>query len=179
VEEAWETLAGFLDEGKVRHIGVSNFSVDQLRRAETIAPVETLQPPYSLLTRGIEGDLLPYCREKDIGVIVYSPMASGLLTGAMTRERIQALPDDDWRKTKNPDFQEPRLTKNLELVERLREIGDGEGVGPGAIAIAWALRHPEVSGAIVGMRKPEQVAVVEASEVVLADEVYQELTNRV
>lgn len=156
IEEGWRTLAELQREGKVRWIGVSNFNVAQLRRAGAIAPVASLQPPYSLLNREVEREVLPFCQEQGIGVIVYSPMKSGLLSGKMTRERALGLPPDDWR-TRNPDFQEPRLSRNLELVERLRAVGARYGATPGEVAIAWTLRHPAVTGAIVGMRRPEQV----------------------
>jgi len=155
-EEGWQTLAALQKEGKVRWIGVSNFSVEELRAARHIAPITSLQPPYSLLRRGIEQEQLPYCAEEGIGVIVYSPMASGLLTGAMTRERIAALPKDDWR-TRNPEFQDPRLTANLALVERLRQVGAAHGRTPGEVAIAWTLRLPVVTAAIVGARNAGQL----------------------
>jgi aryl-alcohol dehydrogenase-like predicted oxidoreductase len=157
IEEAGHTLAGLRKQGKIRHIGVSNFNVAQLERICAVAPVSTIQPPYSLLSRGIESELLPYCATHNIGVIVYSPMYSGLLSGSMTRERIGSMPDDDWRKTKNPEFQEPKLTRNLRLVEKLREIGARRGCSPAEIAIAWTLRLPSVSGSIVGARSPKQV----------------------
>ncbi|MBE3100479.1 MAG: aldo/keto reductase, partial [Planctomycetes bacterium] len=150
VEEAWRTLIDLQRAGKVRHIGVSNFTVGHLDRARALAPVGSLQPPYSMLRRGIEKEILPYCLQHEIGVIAYSPMVSGLLSGTMTRERIAALAPDDWRKTKNQEFQEPRLTRNLQLVERLRAIGNRHGRSPGEVAIAWTLRHPAVTGAIVG-----------------------------
>jgi aryl-alcohol dehydrogenase-like predicted oxidoreductase len=156
VEEAWSALADLQREGKVRYIGASNFDVPQLRRAQAIAPVTSLQPPYSILMRGIENEVLPFCREQQIGVIAYSPMQSGLLSGSMTRERIAAFPADDWRR-KSPEFQEPRLTRTLELVELLRAMGRRHGRSPGEVAIAWALRQPAVTGAIVGARRPEQV----------------------
>jgi aryl-alcohol dehydrogenase-like predicted oxidoreductase len=170
VEEGWAALAELKDEGLVRHIGVSNFSVGQLERAQAIAPVETLQPPYSLLDRAIEDEVLPYCLEHAIGVIVYSPMSSGLLSGRMTPERIDAFPPDDWRR-KSPRFQEPELSQALELVERLRDVADRRGVSPGAVAVAWTLRHPAVHGAIVGFRRPEQVdPIVVGAELELSDE---------
>ncbi len=156
LEEGWATMADLQREGKVRWIGVSNFSVEEMKRAQAIAPITSLQPPYSLIRRGIEDEILPFCQREGIGVIVYSPMASGLLTGAMTRQRIAKLPDDDWRK-RHADFNEPRLSSHLELVERLRVVGDRRGYSPGAVAIAWTLRHPAVTGAIVGARRPEQV----------------------
>jgi aryl-alcohol dehydrogenase-like predicted oxidoreductase len=159
IEEGWSTLAALKTEGKLRHIGVSNFNVEQMRRAMAMAPVETLQPPYSLLRREVEAEILPFAREHDIGVIVYSPMYSGLLTGAMTRQRIANLPEDDWRK-RDAQFQEPQLSRNLELVERLRTVGRRHGRSPGEVAIAWTLRNPAVTGAIVGGRSPEQVGVI-------------------
>jgi aryl-alcohol dehydrogenase-like predicted oxidoreductase len=158
LEEGWSTLAELQKAGKVRWIGVSNFNVEQIKRAEKI-PVTSLQPPYSLIRRQIEKGTLPYCERRGIGVIAYSPMASGLLTGAMTRERIANLPDDDWRK-RNPEFQEPELSKNLELVERLKEVAARYGRTPGEVAIAWTLRLPAVTGAIVGARNAKQAEQV-------------------
>lgn len=159
LEEAWQTLAALQKEGKTRCIGVSNFNVAQIKRAERIAPVTSLQPQYSLIRRQIEKEVLPYCQQRGIGVIAYSPMASGLLTGAMTRERAAALPPDDFR-SRNPEFQEPRLSKNLELVERLRKIGTRHGRTPGEVAIAWVLRRPAITGAIVGARNAKQAEEV-------------------
>jgi aryl-alcohol dehydrogenase-like predicted oxidoreductase len=156
VEEGWTTFAELKAEGLVRHIGVSNFDVAQLRRAQAIAPVETLQPPYSLLERGIEDEILPFCEQEGIGVVCYSPMASGLLSGAMTRERIAALPDDDWRKH-DARFNEPELSRNLAIVARLQTVADRHDTTPGAIAVAWTLHHPAVHGSIVGFRRPDQV----------------------
>jgi aryl-alcohol dehydrogenase-like predicted oxidoreductase len=155
-EEGWTELAKLKTEGKVRWIGVSNFSTEELTRAQAIAPITSLQPPYSLIKRDIEKDVLPLCEREEIGVIVYSPMASGLLTGAMTRDRAGHLPDDDWRKN-NPEFNDPKLSKNLELVERLRKVGQKYGYNPGQVAVAWTLKHPAVTGAIVGARNPKQV----------------------
>jgi len=156
IGEGWAAMAELQKEGKVRYIGVSNFNVEQLRRAQAIAPVTSLQPPYSIIHPDAEKEILPYCLEQHIGVIVYSPMASGLLSGRMTRARALSLPADDWR-SRSPDFQEPKLTRNLQLVELLREIGAPHGRSPGEVAIAWTLRHPAVTGAIVGARTPEQV----------------------
>ena len=156
LEEGWSEMARLQKEGKVRWIGVSNFDANQLRRAEKIAPVTSLQPPYSLIRREIEPEILPYCRSNGIGVIVYSPMASGLLTGAMTRERAAKLPNSDWR-SRDIEFVEPKLSKNLALVERLREVGEEYGRPPGQVAIAWILRNPAVTAAIVGARNAEQV----------------------
>jgi aryl-alcohol dehydrogenase-like predicted oxidoreductase len=155
IEEGWQTLVDLRKEGKVRHIGVSNFNVAQMKRAEKIAPITSLQPNYNIVTRDIEKEVLPYCREQGIGVIVYAPMKSGLLTGKMTRERIASLPPDDFRP-RTISFQEPLLSRNLGLVEVLRGIADRHGKTPGEVAIAWTLRDPVVTGAIVGMRSPEQ-----------------------
>jgi aryl-alcohol dehydrogenase-like predicted oxidoreductase len=156
IEEGWETLARFQHEGKVRHIGVSNFNVAQMKRVQKIAPITSLQPPYSLLNRNIEAEILPFCQEHNIGVINYSPMVSGLLTGKMSAERIQNLPEDDWRK-RSPNFNEPKLSTNLKLVELLREIGKAHNVEPGVVAVAWTLRHPAITAAIVGARRPDQI----------------------
>jgi aryl-alcohol dehydrogenase-like predicted oxidoreductase len=169
IEEGWSTFAELKEEGLVRHIGVSNFSVAQLERAEAIAPVETLQPPYSLLDRDVEDEVLPWCREHGLGVIVYSPMASGMLTGRMTRERIESLPDDDWR-SQSDTFREPQLSRNLELVERLKAVGERHGVEPGAVAVAWTLQNPAVTGAIAGFRRPDQVEPIVAAADLELDE---------
>ena len=156
LEEGWSTMAQLQREGKARWIGVSNFNVEQMERAQAIAPVTSLQPPYSLIRPEVEPEILPFCYQSEIGVIVYSPMASGLLTGAMTRERIARLPADDWRR-QSPEFNEPKLSANLALVEQLRLVGERRGCSPGVVAIAWTLRHPAVTAAIVGARKAEQV----------------------
>jgi aryl-alcohol dehydrogenase-like predicted oxidoreductase len=174
LEEGWSTLADLKREGKVRWIGVSNFNVQQLLRAQAIAPVTSLQPRYSLVHREIENEILPYCLNEGIGVIVYSPMASGLLTGAMTRERAARLPKDDWRRG-HPDFTEPYLSHNLALVERMREIARSRNRSVGEVAVAWTLRHPAVTGAIVGARNARQaVGVMRAGNLHLTeDEVNQ------
>jgi aryl-alcohol dehydrogenase-like predicted oxidoreductase len=156
IEEAWGVIADLIREGKVRYGGVSNFSVAQLKRVQAIHPVASLQPPYSMLQRGIEEDLLPYCAANDIGVIVYSPMQAGLLTGKFTRERVANLPDNDWRK-RDHHFQEPELGANLALVEKLRPIAERNGRTVAQLAIAWVLRRPEVTAAIVGGRRPSQI----------------------
>jgi aryl-alcohol dehydrogenase-like predicted oxidoreductase len=175
LEEGWSTLADLKREGKVRWIGVSNFNVDQLKRARKIAPVTSLQPPYSLIHREVEDEILPYCLHAGIGVIVYSPMASGLLTGAMTRERAAKLPKDDWRKT-NPDFNEPNLSRNLDLVEILREIATRHNRSIGEVAIAWTLRNPAVTGAIVGARNARQAeGVMRAGDLRLNDKEVNEI----
>jgi aryl-alcohol dehydrogenase-like predicted oxidoreductase len=155
IEEGWTALAKLKEEGKIRHLGVSNFSVSQMKRCQAIAPITSLQPPYSLLDRRVEAQVLPFAAREQIGVIAYSPMASGLLTGAMTRERIAGLPDNDWRKS-SPNFREPLLTRNLDLIRLLRGIGVRHGYSPAEVAVAWVLRHPAVTGAIVGARKPGQ-----------------------
>jgi aryl-alcohol dehydrogenase-like predicted oxidoreductase len=159
IAEGWAALAELKDQGLVRHIGVSNFDLEQLRRIQQIAPVETLQPQYSLIERDVERAILPFAEREGIGVIVYSPMGSGMLTGGMTRERVERLPEDDWRKH-DPRFNEPQLSRNLDLVARLNAVADRYGTTPGAIAVAWTLRNPAVDGAIVGFRRPDQVAPI-------------------
>jgi len=158
VEEGWAECARLRQEGKIRWIGVSNFSVAQLERAGRIAPVASLQPPYSMLRRDIETEILPFCAAHGIGVLAYSPMASGLLTGTWTKDRHAILPDDDWRKSKNPLFQEPRFSRNLEVVESLRGIAAAHDVSVGVVALAWVLSNPAVTAAIVGARRPGQFA---------------------
>ena len=162
IEEGWSTLEQLRAEGKVRWIGVSNFDARQMERARAIAPITSLQPPYSLVNRKIEPEILPAAARHGIGVLAYSPMASGLLSGAMTAERVANLPADDWRR-RNPNYQEPLLTRNLALVERLRAIGDRHGLTPGAVAIAWVLRDPVVTAAIVGARRPGQLREISAA----------------
>ena len=175
LEEGWSTLADLKREGKVRWIGVSNFNVQELPRAQAIAPMTSLQPRYSLVHREIEDEILPYCLSEGIGVIVYSPMASGLLTGAMTRERAARLPKDDWRR-QHPDFTEPNLSHNLALVERMREIANSHNRFVGAVAVAWTLQHPAVTGAIVGARNARQAEdVMCAAELNLTEEEVSEI----
>ena len=175
LEEAWQAMSELQTEGKVRWIGVSNFDPAQMERTARIAPVTSDQPPYSLIRRQIEQDVLPYCLQHGIGVISYAPMASGLLTGAMTRERAAALPADDFR-SRNPEFKEPRLSKNIELVERLRKVGARHGRSPGEVAIAWVLRHPAITGAIVGARNAKQAeGVMRAGELKLTIEEIAEI----
>ena len=172
IEEGWETLARFQQEGKVRHIGVSNFNVAQMKRVQKIAPITSLQPPYSMLRRAIEKEILPYAQVNHIGVINYSPMVSGLLTGKMTAERVASFPADDWRR-RSPEFNEPRLSRNLKLVDLLREIGSGHGVTPGVVAVAWTLHHPAITAAIVGGRSAQQVEeMTSALEFRLSEEEY-------
>jgi aryl-alcohol dehydrogenase-like predicted oxidoreductase len=175
IEEGWAAFAALKEEGLVRHIGVSNFDAEQLRRIQEIAPVETLQPQYSLIERDVASEILPLAEREGIGVIVYSPMGSGLLTGAMTRERIGSLPDDDWRKD-DERFREPALSDHLATAERVTEVADRLGVSPGAVAIAWTLRNPAVDGAIVGLRRPDQVdELLAAATLDLSDEDAAEL----
>jgi aryl-alcohol dehydrogenase-like predicted oxidoreductase len=170
LEEGWATFAELKEQGLVRHIGVSNFDIEGLRRIQQIAPVETIQPPYSLVARDVEKALLPFAARERMGVIVYSPMGSGLLTGAMTRERIERLPKDDWRGH-SEQFEEPHLSKNLALVERLKTAASRLDSAPGAVAVAWALRNPAVDGAIVGFRRPDQVdSIIGAANLELSDE---------
>jgi aryl-alcohol dehydrogenase-like predicted oxidoreductase len=155
IEEGWSTLAKLQQEGKVRWIGVSNFNARQMERCRKIAPITSLQPPYSAISPEVESEILPYCRQHNIGVINYSPMKSGLLSGKMTKERVAAFPEDDFRR-RAPAFQEPQLSRNLELAETMRRIGERRGVSAGVVAIAWTLRHPAVTAAIVGMRSAAQ-----------------------
>jgi aryl-alcohol dehydrogenase-like predicted oxidoreductase len=159
VEEAWTEIARLVEEGKIRYAGVSNFSVGQIRRAQAIHPVAALQPLYNILDRGVEAELLGFCAANDIGVVAYSPMASGLLTGKFTRERIAALPADDMRHKKE-FFREPELAANLALIEGLRPIAARHGRSVGQLAVAWVLRRPELASAIVGARRPEQIAQI-------------------
>jgi aryl-alcohol dehydrogenase-like predicted oxidoreductase len=175
LEEAWSTIADLIREGKVRYAGVSNFSVEQLKRVQAIHPVASLQPPYNMLRRGIEEELLAYCAANDIGVIAYSPMQAGLLTGKFTKERVANLPDDDWRK-RNSHFQEPELSANLALVEKLRPIAVRNGRTVAQLAIAWVLRRPEVTAAIVGARRPSQIEeTAPAGDWVLSEEIIAEI----
>jgi len=154
--EGWSALAALQKDGKLRWIGVSNASVEEMQKLQSVTRITSLQPPYSLIRRDVESAQLPWCQREKAGVIVYSPMASGLLTGAMTRERIASLPKNDWRN-KNDQFKEPKLSENLKIVERLRAVGARHGRSPGETAIAWTLRHPAVTGAIVGARNAKQV----------------------
>jgi aryl-alcohol dehydrogenase-like predicted oxidoreductase len=177
IEEGWDALAKFQKQGKIRWIGVSNFNVDQMKRAQKIAPITSLQPPYSMLRRAIEQEILPFAKAHNIGVINYSPMVSGLLTGKMTAERVAALPADDWRK-RAVEFNEPRLSRNLKLVELLREIGAGHGVAPGVVAVAWTLHQPAITAAIVGGRSAEQVdGLAPALTFRLSDAEFQQINS--
>lgn len=169
VEEGWETLVRLKEEGKVRWIGVSNFSTTQLNRVAAIEMPTSLQPPYNILRRQIEGDQLTFCEANNVGVLVYSPMQSGLLSGRMTKERLASMPPDDHRQ-RTPYYQEPQFSRNLALVELMREIGARHGRTPGEVAISWTLRLPEITGAIVGLRSVEQVSgVTGAAEFRLAE----------
>jgi aryl-alcohol dehydrogenase-like predicted oxidoreductase len=157
IEEGWQAVQRLKAEGKIRWAGVSNFDAKQMSRIAKLGDIVSLQPPYSLLRREIEPEILPYCGANNIGVIAYSPMASGLLTGAWTKERLAALPADDWRREKNKQFQEPLFSRNLRLADLLKSIGGRHGKSAGETALAWVLRRPEVTGAIVGARKPGQL----------------------
>ena len=177
LEEAWQAMNELKKEGKVRWVGVSNFDVEQMKRVARISPITSDQPPYSMIRRAIEVEVLPYCEKNGIGVISYAPMASGLLTGAMTRERAAALPPDDFR-SRNPEFKEPRLSKNIALVERLRKVGARRGRGPGEVAIAWVLGHSGITGAIVGARNAKQAEeIMRAGEVKLSPEEIAEIED--
>ena len=177
IEEGWSALAKFKEQGKIRFIGVSNFNVDQMKRAQKIAPITSLQPPYSMLRRAIEQEILPFAKENNIGVINYSPMLSGMLTGKMTRERVAAMPQDDWRR-RAPEFNEPKLSRNLRLVEVLREIGKAHNVEPGVVAVAWTLHHPAITAAIVGGRSAEQVeGIAPALHFRISDEEYNRINQ--
>ncbi len=170
IEEGWSAMAALKEQGLVRHLGVSNFDAGQLRRIQSIAPVESLQPPYSLIDREAEDEILPFAEREGMGVIVYSPMGSGLLTGAITRERIAGMPADDWRKH-DPRFTEPQLSQHLALAARLQAVADRYDTTPGAVAIAWTLRNPAVDGAIAGFRRPGQVApILAAASLELTDD---------
>lgn len=177
IEEGWAELARLKQDGKVRYIGVSNFSVPQMKRAQSIAPITSLQPPYSIVTRAIEQEILPFAAQNNLGVIVYSPMSAGLLTGAMTRERVANFASEDWRRNL-PNFQEPLLSRNLKLVERLRTIGQRHGRSPGEVAIAWTLNHRAVTAAIVGFRNVKQVSgIIGAAEFRLLPSEMAEIEN--
>jgi aryl-alcohol dehydrogenase-like predicted oxidoreductase len=172
IEEGLDALARFREQGKIRWIGVSNFTVEQMKRALKVTSIVSLQPPYSMLRRAIEAEILPFAQANHIGVINYSPMVSGLLTGKMSAERVAALPADDWRR-RSVEFNEPRLSRNLRLVEMLREVGKANNVSPGVVAVAWTLHHPAITAAIVGGRNAAQVeGVAAALEYRLSEEEY-------
>jgi len=175
IEEGWSVMADLQREGKVRWIGVSNFNVTQIKRAEKIAPVTSLQPPYSIIRRQIEAEILPYCEKQGIGVISYAPMASGLLTGAMSKERVAAFPANDFRRNAK-NYQEPLLSRNLAVADKLKEIGARHKVAAGVIAIAWTLHNPAITAAIVGGRNAKQVeGVIPAATVRLTEAEYTEI----
>ncbi|KUG26440.1 putative aldo/keto reductase [hydrocarbon metagenome] len=170
IKPAWEMMAQLKEEGKVRYIGVSNFNVEQIKIAESIAPVTSLQPKYSLISRNIENEILPYVKKQNIGVIVYSPMGSGILTGKYNREKIEKLPEDDWRKGAR-DFNEPNLTKNLAIVDELKKIAEEHNRHGGEVAVAWTLKHEAVTAAIVGARNAKQAEeIMFAHDLVLTEE---------
>jgi aryl-alcohol dehydrogenase-like predicted oxidoreductase len=179
LEEGWHEMERLKNEGKVRCIGVSNFNVEQMKRAQKIAPITSLQPPYSMLNRGIESEILPFAKQNNIGVIAYSPMASGLLSGAMTRVRVESFAADDWRKTE-PDFTEPLLTRNLATADLLAKIGRHHDRTAGEVAIAWTLFNPAVTAAIVGVRSRLQVSgVIGALDFRLSAAEYEEINRAI
>lgn len=176
IEEAWNEIAKLIDEGKVRFGGVSNFNVEQIQRCQSIHPVASLQPPYNMLEREVEDKLLPFCAQQDIGIVAYSPLASGLLTGKYDAQKIDSLPDDDWRKSRNAHFQKPELSANLNLIDGLQRIGKRENLDLIQLAVAWVLRRPEVTSAIVGARRPDQVEdIVLAGNLELSSELINEI----
>jgi Predicted oxidoreductases (related to aryl-alcohol dehydrogenases) len=178
IEEAWATIADLVREGKIRYAGVSNFSVEQMKRIQPIHPIASLQPPYNMLRRDIEAEILPFCAANNIGVIVYSPMASGVLTEKFSRQWVASLPDDDWRKKYSGHLQEPELSANLALVEGLKAIAARYGRTVSQLAIAWTLRRPEVTAAIVGARRPEQIEqTASAADWALPPEVLAEIDD--
>jgi len=177
IEEGWSAVSELIAEGKIRYAGVSNFSLQQLKRIQPIHPVASLQPPYSMLRRDIELELLPYCDANSIGVIAYSPMQAGLLTGKFTSERVRNLPDNDWRKF-NPYFTQPQLDKHLATVELLRPIAEELDITLPQLALAWILRRPEMTAAIAGARRPEQITeTVKAGEIELSSDVIERIES--
>lgn len=178
IEEGWGAVAELIREGKVRYGGVSNFSVAHMKRAQAIHPIASLQPPYSMLERDVEEEVLPWCAENKVGVIVYSPLQKGLLTGKVDRAYVEAMDDADHRKKLDPMFKEPALTKILEKVERLKPLAEGLGITRTQLAVAWVLRRPEITAAIVGARRPDQVeGVAPAAEVTLPDGVLADIES--
>lgn len=175
IEEGWAAIGELIQAGKVRHAGVCNFSLSQLQRAHAIRPIASLQPPYSMLRREIEAEILPWCRENGVGVVAYSPMQAGLLTGTFSKERAAALGPDDWR-SRHPFFQEPQLSRNLALVDGLRPIAARLGITVAQLALAWVLRDEAMTSAIAGARSPKQIQeTVQAGNVVLPPDVIQEI----
>lgn len=179
LEDSWATMTVLIDEGKVRWIGVSNFDVELLERCAAIRHVDSMQPPLSMLNRGARAEVIPWCREHGTGVIVYSPMQSGLLTGAFDRQRLASLPEDDWRRH-SPHFQEPKFSQTMELVNRLRGVAGRVGCSLAELAVAWSLAVPGVTAAIVGARNADQVdGWVGASDVELPDDVMAEIEDAI
>jgi aryl-alcohol dehydrogenase-like predicted oxidoreductase len=177
IEEAWTAIAKLLEQGKVRYAGVSNFNVTQLKRVQALHPVTSLQPPYNMLERGVEDEVLEYCVANHIGIVVYSPMKAGLLTGKYTKERVANLPDGDWRRGSD-EFKEPRLSVNLNLIEQLKPIAERNDISLGQLAIAWVLRRPEVTAAIVGARRPQQIEeTIEAGDQMLSQQDIEQIKN--
>ena len=156
IEEGWGTIADLIQEGKIRYGGVSNFNIEQLKRAQAIHPIASLQPPYSMLRREIEDDIIGYCEANQIGVIAYSPMQAGLLTGKFDKERAAKLPESDWR-SRHPFFNEPQLSINLKIVEKLKVIASHKNISLPQLSLAWVLRHDTMTSAIVGARSPQQI----------------------
>lgn len=178
IEEAWGTIADLVREGKIRYAGVSNFSVEQMQRIQPIHPIASLQPPYNMLRREIEAEILPFCAANHIGVIVYSPMGSGVLTEKFSRKWVASLPADDWRKRYSGHLHEPELSANLALLEGLKAIAQRYGQTVSQLAIAWTLRRPEVTAAIVGARRPEQIEqTAPAADWILPPEVLAEIDD--
>ena len=170
IEEGWGAVAELVEAGKIRYAGVSNFNMEQLKRIQPIHPVTSLQPPYSMLRREVEEEILPYCRENQIGIVAYSPMQAGLLTGRFSKERVHNLPANDWRKA-NPFFTSPQLEANLSIIERLRPVAAQMEITLPQLALAWVLRRSEMTAAIAGARRPEQILeTVKAGEIVIPDE---------
>lgn len=170
IEEGWGAVAELVEAGKIRYAGVSNFNMEQLKRIQPIHPVTSLQPPYSMLRREVEEEILPYCRENQIGIVAYSPMQAGLLTGRFSKERVQNLPANDWRKA-NPFFTSPQLEANLSIIEQLRPVAAQMEITLPQLALAWVLRRSEITAAIAGARRPEQILeTVKAGEVLIHDE---------
>jgi len=175
IEEGWAAVAELVRAGKVRYAGVCNFSIAQLERAQAIHPIASLQPPYSMLRREIEAEILPWCERHGVGVVAYSPMQAGLLTGRFTAARAAGLGEDDWR-SRHPLFLEPQLSATLRLVDRLRPMAAALGVTVSQLALAWVLRLPAVTSAIAGARTPEQIQeTVKGGDVVLPEPVVAEI----
>ncbi len=178
IEEGWGVVADLIKEGKVRYGGVSIFNIEQIKRCQAIHPVASYQPPYSMLVRGVEDELLSFCAANNIGVITYSPMRSGLLSGKLTRERLQKMEKEDWRTHADPEFQGKRLEINLTLVDGLKPVAERMGCSLSQLAIAWVLRRMEVTGAIVGARRPSQLdETIHASDIHLSQQNEKEIAG--